>query len=61
MIQYLFSLAVCLYVLVSVDCSYYAAVTEVVWEGEETETKADSHAVRKTDNSSANNNVNRYF
>lgn len=34
-------------------------VTEVVWEGEETETKADSHAVSKTDNSSANNNVNR--
>ncbi|KAG5546054.1 hypothetical protein RHGRI_018281 [Rhododendron griersonianum] len=34
-------------------------VTEVVWEGEEAETKADSHAVTKTENTSANNTVNR--
>ncbi|KAI8552416.1 hypothetical protein RHMOL_Rhmol06G0265300 [Rhododendron molle] len=34
-------------------------VTEVVWEGEEAETKADSHAVTKTENNSTNNTVNR--
>lgn len=56
--QFLFCLFV-LYLLISVDCSYYALVTEVVWEGEEAETKADSHAVTKTENTSANNTVNR--
>ncbi|XP_057461406.1 uncharacterized protein LOC130751763 [Actinidia eriantha] len=34
-------------------------VTEVVWEGEETETKADSNTTKKTDSNTVTNTVNR--
>ncbi|CAL5403503.1 unnamed protein product [Camellia sinensis] len=33
-------------------------VTEVVWEGGETETKADSNTMKKADNNSVSNTVN---
>ncbi|KAL6999648.1 hypothetical protein U1Q18_000805 [Sarracenia purpurea var. burkii] len=34
-------------------------VTDVVWEGEETKTKTDSNTMKKADNNSDNNTVNR--
>ena len=41
-------------------CLYLAPVTEVIWEGEETEAKkADSSMTKKTDNFALSNTVSR--
>lgn len=38
---------------------FVAAVTEVVWEGDEAETKSDSNTTKKVDNIATSNTANR--